>query len=54
MAVNRLKNISGSLLVVFALLILYSRLPLGTAFAFSSDESYETMKPFMCNHGYVL
>ena len=51
---NRLKQFAGSLLVVVALVLLYSHLPLGTAFAFSTDESYETMKPFLCNQGHVL
>jgi 4-amino-4-deoxy-L-arabinose transferase-like glycosyltransferase len=52
--VNRLNDISGSLLLVVVLLLLYSHVPLGTAFAFSTDESYETLKPFLCNQGHLL
>jgi hypothetical protein len=29
-------------------------LPLGTALDFSTHESYETMKPFLCNQGHAL
>lgn len=51
---SRLKNIYGSFLVVVSLLILYAQLPLGTAFEFSSDEGYEVIMPFLCNHGHIL
>ncbi len=51
---SRLGKIGGFLLVFLVLLVFYSRLPLGTALEFSTDESYETMKPFLCNQGHVL
>ena len=41
-------------MVIVALLVLFSQLPLGTALDFSTHESYETMKPFLCNQGHAL
>lgn len=52
--VSRLRDYWGCLLVVVALLILYTQLPLGTALEFSSDEGYEVMKPFLYNQGHIL
>lgn len=52
--VNRFKNIWGCLLVVAAVLFLYSFLPLGKAFSFSNDEGFEVIKPFLYNKGFIL
>ena len=37
-----------------ALLLLYSQLPLGTAFEMGDDEGFEVIKGFMCSKGYTL
>ena len=52
--VSRLKQIAGLLAVTITLVLIYSLLPLGTAFAFGDDESYEVIKGFMCSKGYKL
>ena len=41
-------------LVILATLLIFSVLPLGTAFEFGDDESYEVIKAFMCSKGYRL
>lgn len=51
---SRVKEHWGLGLVIVLLVLIYVQLPLGTAFAFSTDEGFEVIKPFMCNHGYVL
>jgi len=52
--VNRSKYLVGLGLVILATLLIFSVLPLGTAFEFGDDESYEVIKAFMCSKGYRL
>ncbi len=47
-------NYLGLLLVVIALLVVYSMLPLGTAIQFGEDEGYELMKGFLVSKGFKL
>src|SRR5690242_12627045 len=51
---NRLKNLFQLIAVLVALVLLFSQLPLGTAFQFSSDEGFEVIKPFLLNQGHAL
>ena len=51
---SRLKDIWGVLLVIVAVLILYSFLPLGSALEFGGDEGYELMKGFLVSKGFKL
>lgn len=52
--VNQLRK-HGGLLVVFATLaVIYSLLPIGTAFEFGGDEGYQLILGFMSSKGYAL
>ncbi|SPE59575.1 membrane hypothetical protein [Verrucomicrobia bacterium] len=51
---NRSRQVAGLLVVLGGLLLIFSRLPLGTAFEFGQDERYELMKGFLCSKGFVL
>ena len=44
----------GLAIIIVALLILYSQLPLGTAFQFGGDEGYELITGFLCSKGFLL
>ena len=53
-SVSRFKDIWGCLMVIVAVLILYSFLPLGSAIQFGGDEGYELMKGFLVSKGFKL
>ncbi len=49
-----LMNYGGALVVIVAVVLIYSFLPLATAFQFGEDEGYELIKAFLHFKGYVL
>ncbi len=52
--VSHLKPFIGPIAVAAILILLYSLLPLGTAFEFGEDEGYELAKGFLCSKGFHL
>lgn len=51
---KHLRNFGGLAFVLLALVVIFSRLPLGTALEFVEDERYEVMKAYLCVNGYTL
>lgn len=51
---NRLRQVGGLFIVLAGVALVFSRLPLGTAFEFVEDERYEVMKAFLCSKGFAL